>query len=78
MAPLAWVLWVPGNPSIFRQWVPEPINFGRKKTGNHLADYKKKLPVRVIASYFFRVVNVLKVKELMVQMKGNCPLLCIM
>ena len=41
VAPLAWVPWVPGNPSIFRQWVPEPINFGRKKTGNHLADYKK-------------------------------------
>ena len=27
-APLAWVPWVPRNPSIFEQWVPEPINFG--------------------------------------------------
>ena len=30
VAPLAWVPWVPGNPSIFEQWVPEPINFGKK------------------------------------------------
>ena len=30
MAPLAWVPWVPGNPSIFEQWVAEPINFGDK------------------------------------------------
>ena len=30
VAPLAWVPWVPGNPSIFEQWVPEPINFGDK------------------------------------------------
>ena len=27
VAPLAWVPWVPGSPSIFDQWVPEPINF---------------------------------------------------
>ena len=27
VAPLPWVCWVPGNPSIFEQWVPEPINF---------------------------------------------------
>ena len=27
VAPLAWVPWVPRNPSIFEQWVPEPINF---------------------------------------------------
>ena len=26
-APLAWVPWVPGNLSIFEQWVPETINF---------------------------------------------------
>ena len=31
MAPLAWVPWVPGNPSIFEEWVPEPINFGKKR-----------------------------------------------
>ena len=31
MAPLAWVSWVPGNPSILEQWVPEPINFGKKQ-----------------------------------------------
>ena len=30
VAPLAWVPWVPENPSIFEQWVPEPINFGKK------------------------------------------------
>ena len=30
VAPLAWVPWVPGNPSIFEQWVPEPISFGTK------------------------------------------------
>jgi len=29
VAPLAWVPWVPGNPSIFEQLVPEPINFGK-------------------------------------------------
>ena len=29
VAPLAWVPWVPGNPSIFEQWVPETINFGQ-------------------------------------------------
>ena len=27
VAPLAWVPW---NPSTFMQWVPAPINFGRK------------------------------------------------
>ena len=27
VAPLAWVPWVPRNPSIFEQWVPEPIGF---------------------------------------------------
>ena len=26
VARLAWVPWVPGNPSFFEQWVPEPIN----------------------------------------------------
>ena len=31
VAPLAWVPWVPGNPSIFEQWVPEPINFRKKR-----------------------------------------------
>ena len=30
VAPLVWVLWIPGNPSIFEQWVPEPISFGIK------------------------------------------------
>ena len=30
VAPLPWVPWVPGNPSIFEQWVPEPINLGNK------------------------------------------------
>ena len=28
VAPLAWVPWVPENPSIFEQLVPELINFG--------------------------------------------------
>ena len=27
VAPLAWVPWVPGNPSIFKQWIPESSNF---------------------------------------------------
>ena len=27
VATLAWVPWVPGNPSVFEQWVPEPISF---------------------------------------------------
>ena len=27
VTPLAWA---PGNPSFFEQWVPEPINFGKK------------------------------------------------
>ena len=31
VASLAWVPWVPGYPSIFEQWVPEPINFGKKR-----------------------------------------------
>ena len=30
VAPLAWIPWVPGYPSIFEQSVPEPINFGKK------------------------------------------------
>ena len=30
VASLAWILWVPTNPSIFELWVPEPINFGNK------------------------------------------------
>lgn len=30
VAQLAWVPWVPGNPSTFEQWVPEPISFGKK------------------------------------------------
>ena len=30
MAPLAWVPWVPRNPSTFEQWVPEPMNFRKK------------------------------------------------
>ena len=29
MAPLAWVPWIPGNPSIFEQWVPEPLTLGK-------------------------------------------------
>ena len=28
VAQLAWVPWVPGNPLILEQRVPEPINFG--------------------------------------------------
>ena len=28
VAPLAWV---PRNPSIFEQWVPEPVNFEKKR-----------------------------------------------
>ena len=31
VAPLAWVPWVSGNPSVFEQWVPEPITFETKK-----------------------------------------------
>ena len=31
VAPLAWVSWVPGNPPILEQWVPEPINFEKKE-----------------------------------------------
>ena len=31
VAPLAWVPWVPGSPSIFEQWVPEAIDFGKKR-----------------------------------------------
>ena len=29
---LAGVPWIPflGNPIVFKQWVPEPINFGKK------------------------------------------------
>ena len=29
-AMLAGVPWIPGNPIVFKQWVPEPINFGKK------------------------------------------------
>ena len=33
---LEWVPWVPRNPSIFQQWVPEPIIFGAKEQqSNH-------------------------------------------
>ena len=31
VAPLQWVPWVPGNPSVLEQWVLEPINFGKKE-----------------------------------------------
>jgi len=31
VAPLAWVPWVFGNPSIFEEWVPEPINFWKNQ-----------------------------------------------
>ena len=31
VAPLVWVPWVPRNPSIFEQWVPEPINYQPNK-----------------------------------------------
>ena len=31
MALLAFVPLVPVNPSIFEQWVPEPINFGKNR-----------------------------------------------
>ena len=31
VAPLAWVPWVPENPSIFEKLVLEPINFGKKQ-----------------------------------------------
>ena len=34
MVSLAWVPRVPGNPSIFEQWVPEPVNFGKKELEN--------------------------------------------
>ena len=30
VAPLAWVPWVPGNPSIFEQWVSVTTNLGKK------------------------------------------------
>ena len=30
VAPLAWVPWAPGNPSIFEQRILEPISFGKK------------------------------------------------
>ena len=30
-APLEKVPWVPGNPSILGQWIPEPINFRKKQ-----------------------------------------------
>ena len=30
VASLAWVPWVPGNPSIFEQLIPEQISFGKK------------------------------------------------
>ena len=35
VASMTWVPWVPGYPLIFKQWVPEPINFGKKKL-NHI------------------------------------------
>ena len=28
---LAWVPWVPENPTSFEHWVPEPINFEKKE-----------------------------------------------
>ena len=31
VAPLVWVPWVPGNPSIFEQSVLEPINFRKRE-----------------------------------------------
>ena len=47
MALLALVPWVPGNPSIFEQWVPEPINFGKKALNSTVFSVQGKLEIRV-------------------------------
>ena len=45
VAPLVWVTWVPGNPSILEQWVPEPIIFGKKqlKCTKILPEYEQEI-----------------------------------
>ena len=45
VAPLAWVPWVPGNPSIFEQWVPEPINFEKNGINSTLFSVESKLEI---------------------------------
>ena len=47
VAPLAWVPWVPGNPSIFEQWVPEPIKFGKKRLKFTLFSVQSKQEIEV-------------------------------
>ena len=47
VAPLAWVPWVPGKPSNFKQWVPEPINFGIKALNSTVFSVQSKLEVGV-------------------------------
>ena len=42
VALLAWVPWFPGNPSNFDQWVPEPINFGKKQLKFTLFSFQNK------------------------------------
>ena len=44
---MAWVPWVPRNPLIFEQWVPEPINFGKKGLKFEVVSVENKQDIRV-------------------------------
>ena len=50
VAPIAWVLWVPRNPSISEQWVPEPIQFLAIETLNY-PFYNKKQRMNYVSNY---------------------------
>ena len=45
VALLSWVLLVPANPSIFEQWVPEPINFEKNGINSTLFSVESKLEI---------------------------------
>ena len=45
VAPLAWVPWGPGNPSISEAWVLEPINFGKTRLNSILFSVQSKLKI---------------------------------
>ena len=70
MAPLALVPWVPWNPSIFEQWVPEPIDFGKNglqftllSSKYHFVVKSKKLFTRSALYNFFKGRHIFKVVD---------------
>ena len=70
VAPMAWVPWVPGNPSIFEQWFPQPIR-GRNHTKNPVETWE--------LAGFYGVLNVASPTyaashQFWIEMTKICPL----